>query len=153
MDMPHPEGLASDVEGLDPRDQMIAALVAAGRTHVQVAEQLGVSTKTVQRVVRRPEVAAEVLVQQREAASVVIGLLQAVAGRAVYAPDGLLGARSEHVRVKAVATALLWSHRLQGEEFSDAALVARVEAVEEVVAVWRERGADGEGPPVECPGS
>src|SRR5664280_1215635 len=68
----------------DEQDELMIACLAQGWTHQKVADQLGVSTKTVQRRMSEPSFAAVVSRRRRER-------VEQLSGQLITASDGAIG--------------------------------------------------------------
>ena len=71
----------------DEQDDLMIACLAQGWTHRRVADQLGVSTKTVQRRMGEPSFAAAVSRRRRERVEQLTGQLITVVRRRCHRPE------------------------------------------------------------------
>ena len=87
----------------DARDEQVAALLAAGRTEVEVAADLGVSRSTVQRAARKPAVRRMVRDVRWAAAAAAASLLAGAARDAVAQLVALskTGTKDDGVKLRA----------------------------------------------------
>jgi hypothetical protein len=93
-------------EELEHDDQILIEALAAGMTHEAAAEQIGCSTKTVQRRLRNPAFVGALRERRAQRADQFASSLERSAERALRALDDLLDAESESVRLAAVRLTL-----------------------------------------------
>lgn len=94
-------------------DDLLAALVAAGRTHAEAAAEAGVSERTVARRAKEPAFARRVQDLRSEMTARALGRMADRMAEAADALHQLLGAKAEAVRLGAARSILELGVRLR----------------------------------------
>ena len=101
----------------DEQDELIIACLAEGWTHQHVGEQVGVSTKTIQRRMGEPSFAAAVAKRRRERVEQLTGQLITASDGAVGVLRDLLASDDPKVQLRAATLTLGHANRFhQGEQ-------------------------------------
>ena len=101
----------------DEQDELMIVCLAQGWTHRQVADQVGVSTKTVQRRMGEPSFAAAVSRRRRERVEQLTGQLITVSDGAVGVLQDLLTSGDPKIQLRAATVTLGQASRFhQGEQ-------------------------------------
>jgi hypothetical protein len=136
---------ASEPEGLSDVDELLIAALGEGRSHAAAGELAGVSAKTVQRRLRKPEFARAVGDRRRQRVGELAGLLMGAAERALRVLLEVLehGERSEQLR--AAQMVLDNSRRYSHDQAVEDDLALRVRVLEELASElqgdeWPARG-------------
>jgi hypothetical protein len=104
-------------EHRDERDDLMIACLAEGWTHQQVADQVGVSTKTIQRRMGEPSFAAAVSRRRRERVEQLTGALITASDGAVGVLQDLLTSDDPKIQLRAATVTLGQANRFhQGEQ-------------------------------------
>src|SRR4051812_33170564 len=100
-------------EPLDPRDEQVAALLAAGKTEVEVAAELGCARSTVQRCVAKPATRALMRGIRLTAAAAALNLLLSESRDAAQRLIELskTGERGDTVKLRACVAIIELAHR------------------------------------------
>jgi len=116
------------------RDEMICSLLSQGWTHVLIAEEVGCSTKTIQRLLKDSEFAAELRALRRARVSATTATLELLGATAVQQLIGLMANGDDRTRLAAAKTVLDMGRRHHRQEFMDEEFLTRLEEVEQQVA-------------------
>ena len=106
----------SDNEHRDDQDEFMIACLAEGWTHQRVAEQVGVSTKTIQRRMGEPSFAAAVTRRRRERVDQLTGQLIAASDGAVGVLHELLASDDPRIKLRAATVTLGQANRFHQVE-------------------------------------
>lgn len=121
-----------EMEDLSPDDQRIAALLADGWTHARVAEECGISTKTVQRRLRNRAFRRYVMNLKQAKVSEISSRLTGLCDQAIRVQQELLGSDDEKIRYRASKTILDQARRHHREDVEQQRL-AQLHELEELV--------------------
>ena len=119
-----------DSELLDPRDELMIALLAVGYTHSRVAQECGVSTKTIQRRLQDSEFERLVSARRRERVAATTGRLVALTEDAIGVLQTSFSSEDERLRLQAARLLLEFSHRYHREVVIQWELSARMDQLE-----------------------
>lgn len=133
-----------------PADEEIVALLTEGRTHREVAEQLGISTKTIQRRMGTPAFRDEVERLRRARLAARRAKAEALEERAFEVLEGLLESHDDRVSGQNARWMLDFARKLRLEEENEY-LRSKLDELERVLERtsardhlgqqgWRERG-------------
>jgi AraC-like DNA-binding protein len=125
---------------LDPTDNRICDLLAEGWTHARIAEEVGVSAKTIQRRLQVPEFSSELRRRRRAVVAATTAGLENMGVAALTALRELLGSDDDRVRLRSVELVLQVGRRYHQEDLIEQQVLARLEAVESKAGI-------GEGTP------
>jgi hypothetical protein len=101
----------------DERDELMIVCLSEGWTHQRVADQVGVSTKTIQRRMGEPSFAAAVAKRRRERVEQLTGQLITASDGAVGVLRDLLASDDPKVQLRAATLTLGNANRFhQGEQ-------------------------------------
>lgn len=118
----------------DLRDELMAVLLAAGHTHEQVAEECGVSTKTVQRRLGNPEFASLVARRRRVRITAITSVLVRSADDAVAVIRGAMHSEDERVSLQAARWIAESGRRFHREDVREGEFADRLQNVERRIA-------------------
>lgn len=125
---------------LDPRDDKVCSLLAEGWTHGRIGAEVGVSTKTVQRLLQMPEFASELNRRRRAVVAATTAALEHMGVAALTALRELLDSDDDRLRLRSVELVLQLGRRYHQEDLVEQQILARLEAVESKAGI-------GEGTP------
>jgi DNA-binding transcriptional regulator LsrR (DeoR family) len=141
------EGEPMDTESesteLEPRDELICALLARGWTQNRIAAEVGCSTRTIRRRLEDPTFAGEVKARRRAAVSATVTVLEHLGVDAAAELRNLLVSDNDHVRLRAIELVLRLGRQYHREDLIEADVLARLEAVEAIAA---DKGVPGGTP-------
>lgn len=118
---------------LDPEDELICTLLSKGWTHDQTANEVGCSTKTVQRRMDNQAFAAEVRRRGKADVAATTAKLFQLGQSATDGLSRLLSSEDERVRLQAIRTVLELGHRRYRVDVMEAELSDRVAILEETL--------------------
>lgn len=131
-------------EQRSPDDELVLELLSAGFTHVQVAARCNISTKTIQRRLRDPSIAADLTERRRQRVASIARRLVHLADHAVDALSDALASENEHVRLQAARAVLDLGRRHHREELVESELDGRVTEIESRLRASEREGSDHE---------
>ena len=112
----NPEGEAEGENERDMQDELMIVCLAQGWTHQQVGDQVGVSTKTVQRRMGEPSFAAAVSRRRRERVERLTGQLVTTSEGAVAVLQDLLSSDDPKIQLRAATVTLGQASRFHHAE-------------------------------------
>ncbi len=119
-----------DASEIDGRSRSIAEKRAIGLTHAQLAELHGVSAKTVQRTLERPEIKDLVDVLQSEMYSESTAQLLSLLGDAILTMQRLMDSESDSVAARAASKVIDMAGTLAGQRAREQQFERMVESIE-----------------------
>ena len=119
---------------IDPRDEQIVELLARRFTHQEIGEQLNISTKTVQRSMRKPELKELMMSRRRAILSETTGRLVELSSDAVGVLGALLASKNPNVQLRAVQLTLGLGRRFHVEDRYESNVEERLERLETLLA-------------------
>ena len=128
---------------LDPTDDRICTLLAEGWTHARIAEDVGLSAKTIQRRLQVPEFASELTRRRRAVVAATTAGLEHMGVAALTALRELLDSDDDRLKLRSVELVLQLGRRYHQEDLIEQQVLARLEAVESKAGIG-ERALGGE---------